>query len=328
MRKRKLGLDSLNLNQIFLFVADYYSILGVSKNATNDEIKKAYRKLAVKYHPDKNAGKKEAEEKFKQINEAYEVLSDAEKRKKYDRFGENWNKVPEGAEEQYQYGPQGGAGQGGQYYYEGDPSAFFGGGNGDDYSNIFEQFFGRSGGGSKKGSSRSRARDVQAEMTITLEEAYHGVSRIIELDAQKIRIKLKPGTYDGLVIKLAGKAPSGNGKAGDLYITVHVATPTDMRIEGLDIRQPLNVDLVTAVLGGEKEVNTISGKLKVKIPEGTQIGKLLKLKGKGMPKYDDPTVHGDLLLDIHIDIPHHLNEEQKELFRKLKESFNRSANYA
>jgi len=308
-------------------VADYYSILGVSRNAKSDEIKKAYRKLAVKYHPDKNPGKKDAEEKFKQINEAHEVLSDEEKRKKYDKYGENWNKVPEGAEGQYQYGSQGRPRGEQTYQYEGDPSEFFGG-NGDDYSSIFEQFFGRSaGGGGGRGSARSRARDVQGEMTITLEEAYHGVSRVIELEGQKIRIKLKPGTYDGLVIRLPGKAPSGNGKAGDLYITVHVTRPAEMRVEGIDIYQPLPVDLVTAVLGGEKEVNTLSGKLKVKIPEGTQSGKLLKLKGKGLPKYGDESVHGDLILEVQVQIPQQLTDEQKELFRKLKESFNRSANY-
>ena len=305
-------------------MADYYSILGVSKNASAAEIKKAYRKLAVKYHPDKNPGKKEAEEKFKQINEAYEVLSDEDKRKKYDRFGENWNKVPEGAENQYRYGPQGGQGQ--QHYQEGDPSEFFGR-NGEDYSSIFEQFFGRSNRSGGKGSA-SRARDVQAEMTISLEEAYHGVSRIIELSGQKIRIKLKPDTYEGLMIRLHGKAPSTKGKAGDLYITVHVSTPPDIRVDALDIHQPLYVDLVTAVMGGEKEVNTFSGKLKVKIPEGTQHGKILKLRDKGMPQYDDPSRHGDLLLEIHVQIPQNLTAEQKELFRKLKESLNISANYA
>ena len=308
-------------------MADYYSILGVSRNATADEIKKAFRKLAVKYHPDKNQGKKDAEEKFKQINEAYEVLSDEAKRKKYDKYGENWNKIPEGAEGQYQTGAQGGGQRQGSYYYEGDPSEFFGG-NGEDYSSVFEQFFGRSGSNRGRGSSRSRARDVQGEMTITLEEAYHGVSRVIDLDGQKIRIKLKPGTYNGLVIRLPEKAPSGNGKPGDLYITVHVTTPQNIRVEGLDIHQPISVDLVTAVLGGEKEVSTFSGKLKVKIPDGTQSGRLLKLKGKGMPKYGDESVHGDLILELQVQIPQHLTEEQKELFRKLKESFGKSANYA
>jgi curved DNA-binding protein len=291
-------------------VADYYSILGVSKSATADEIKKAFRKLAVKYHPDKNAGNKEAEEKFKQINEAYEVLSDAEKRKKYDRFGENWNKVPEGAE-QYQQG----GGPRASYHYEGDPSGF---GNGGDFSDIFEQFFTRSGRGNNGG---ARARDVQAAFTVSLEDAYHGTAQVIDVGGQKIRIKLKPGTYEGLVIRLPGKAPATKGKAGDLYLTIHVRVPDQYHVDGLDIRQSITIDLFTALLGGEKEVETVSGRVKVKIPEGTQNGKVLKLKGKGMPEYDDPNHHGDLLLEMQVQLPSNLTEEQKELLSKLKRTF-------
>jgi len=303
-------------------VADYYSILGISKNAAAGDIKKAYRKLAVKYHPDKNAGNKEAEEKFKQINEAYEVLSDAEKRKKYDKYGENWNKVPEGAQGKHQYGP--GSDGGGTYHYEGDPSEFFGG-NGGDFSNLFEQFFTRSGKGAG-GRTSSRPRDVESEITIGIEEAYHGMAQIIDVAGQKIRIKLKPGTYEGLVIKLPGKAPATKGKAGDLYLTIHVQVPEEYELEGLNIRQHLNIDLFTAVLGGEKEVNTLAGKLKVKVPEATQEGRVLKLKGKGMPLYGDPEKHGDLLLELHVQLPQNLTEEQKALFRKLKDSFSKTGN--
>ncbi len=303
-------------------MADYYSILGISKNAGSGEIKKAYRKLAVKYHPDKNAGNKEAEEKFKQINEAYEVLGDEEKRKKYDKYGENWNKVPEGAQGQYQYGPGGG---GSTSHYEGDPSDFFGG-DGGDFSNLFEQFFTGSRRGTG-GKASSKARDIESEITIGLNEAYHGMAQIIEVAGQKIRIKLKPGTYEGLVIKLPGKAPATKGKAGDLYLTIHVAVPDGYLIEGLNIRQHVNIDLFTAVLGGEKEVNTLAGKLKVKIPELTQEGRVLKLKGKGMPMYNDPGKHGDLLLELHLQLPEKLTEEQKELFRKLKDTFSKTGNW-
>ena len=303
-------------------MADYYSILGISKDAGAEDIKKAYRKLAVKYHPDKNAGNKEAEEKFKQINEAYEVLSDAEKKKKYDKYGENWNKIPEGAQGKHQYGA---GGQGGSYHYEGDPSEFFGG-NGGDFSNLFEQFFTGSGRGAR-GRASSRARDVESAITIGLEEAYHGMAQIIEVAGQKIRIKLKPGTYEGLVIKLPGKAPSIKGKAGDLYLTIHIRVPEEYELEGLNIRQHLNIDLFTAVLGGEKEVNTLAGRLKVKVPEATKEGSVLKLKGKGMPMYNDPAKYGDLLLELHLQLPEKLTEEQKALFRKLKDSFSRNDNY-
>ena len=298
-------------------MADFYSILGVARTASGDEIKKAFRKLAVKYHPDKNPGNKEAEDRFKQINEAYEVLSDEEKRKKYDRFGENWNKMPEGGEGQYQYGSS----AGGQHnYYEGDPSDFFGG-NGGDYSNIFEQFFSRSGSGRGSRASSSRARDVQAELSITLEEAFHGVAKIIELDGQKIRIRLKQGTYDGLVIRLPGKAPGTKGKNGDLYLTIHVITDPVHKVEGLNIRQQLQVDMFMAILGGEKEVDTLAGRLKVKIPEGTQPGQVLKIKGKGMPAYNEVGTAGDLLLEIQVRLPEHLTEEQKELFKRLRSTF-------
>jgi curved DNA-binding protein len=299
-------------------VADYYSILGVSKTASNEEIKKAYRKLAVKYHPDKNAGNKQAEEKFKQVSEAYEVLSDPEKRKKYDRFGENWNKVPEGAEhgQYHQYGPSGG---GRTYHYEGDAGDYFE--NGGDFSSIFEQFFNRPGQTGRSAKGGSRGRDVQAEIFISLEEAYHGEAKIIDLNGEKIRIKLKPGTYEGLVIRLPGKAPSPKGKAGDLYITIHIYQSPDYRVDGMNLRQQLRIDLFLAVLGGEKEVTTLAGKLKVKIPQGAQNGSVLKLKGKGMPTYDDPNKHGDLFLEIHVDIPEKLTEEQRELFRKLAGTF-------
>ena len=305
-------------------VADYYSILGISKNAGAEDIKKAYRKLAVKYHPDKNAGNKEAEEKFKQINEAYEVLSDPEKKKKYDKYGENWNKVPEGGQGKYQYGA--GGERGGTYHYEGDPSEFFGG-NGGDFSDLFEQFFtgSRKGAGGRAG---NRARDVESSITIGLDEAYHGLAQIIEVAGQKIRIKLKPGTYEGLVIKLPGKAPATKGKAGDLYLAIHVRVPEGYELEGLNIRQHINIDLFTAVLGGEKEVDTLAGKLKVKVPEASQEGRVLKLKGKGMPMYNDPTKHGDLLLELHLQLPDKLTEEQKELFRKLKSTFSKSGNYS
>jgi curved DNA-binding protein len=312
---------------------DYYSILGVTKNATDAEIKKAFRKLAVKLHPDKNQGDKTAEEKFKEVNEAYEVLSDPEKRKKYDRYGENWNKVDEsqhaGGGRHYQQTSPGGEQT---FHYEGDPSEFFG--QGGDYSDMFESFFRQSGapGGKQRGNTRFGGQDVHAEMPITLEEAFHGGAKVFEWNNEKIRIQLKPGAYNGLKIKLAGKGSAGinSGKAGDLYITINVLPHPLYERDGDNIKQTVPIDLFTAVLGDEKEVTSLSGTLKIKIPQGSQNGKILRLKGKGMPVYNKPGQFGDLLLNIQVQIPDKLTGEQKELFRKLQLSFanNKKQNYA
>ena len=308
---------------------DFYSILGVGKTASADEIKKAFRKLAVKLHPDKNPGNKEAEEKFKEANEAYEVLSDPEKRKKYDRFGENWNRMDEAkGGSPYQQSSPGGQ----TFSYEGDPSEFFG--QGGDYSDIFESFFQKSGassrGSGRKSKTRFQGQDLHAEMSISLEEAFHGGAKIFEWNNEKIRIQLKPGIYNGLTIKLAGKGSAGlnGGKAGDLYITINVLPHSLYEREGDNIRQIIPIDLFTAVLGGEKEVTSLAGVLKIKIPPGTQNGKILRIKGKGMPVYARPGHSGDLLLEIRVQIPEKLSEEQKELFRQLQSSFTKKQNYA
>jgi curved DNA-binding protein len=304
---------------------DYYSILGVNKKATDEEMKKAFRKLAVKYHPDKNPGNKEAEEKFKELNEAYEVLSDAEKRKKYDKYGANWNQFNGAQQGQHQY--QGGsAGSGQSYHFDGDSDEFYG--QAGDFSDIFGDFFNRSdaagGGGSRRGGGRKhRGQDYHSEMTIGMDEAYQGTARIVTLNEQKIRITLKPGAYNGLTIKLAGKGAPGinGGPAGDLLITIQVLPHTLYKRDGDDIRQTVPVDLFTAVLGGEKEVNTLAGVLKIKIPAGTQNGRLLRIRGKGMPVYNKPDKTGDLLVEIQVLIPEKLTAEQQELFRQLRSSF-------
>lgn len=301
---------------------DYYSILGVNKKATDEEMKKAFRKLAVKYHPDKNPGNKEAEEKFKELNEAYEVLSDAEKRKKYDKYGANWNQFNGAQQGQHQY--QGGsAGSGQSYRFDGDSDEFYG--QAGDFSDIFGDFFNQSGaGGSRRGGGRKhRGQDYHSEMTIGMEEAYQGTARIVTLNEQKIRITLKPGAYSGLTIKLAGKGAPGinGGPTGDLLITIQVLPHTLYKRDGDDIRQTVPIDLFTAVLGGEKEVNTLAGVLKIKIPAGTQNGRLLRIRGKGMPVYNKPDKTGDLLVEIQVLIPEKLTAEQQELFRQLQSSF-------
>lgn len=297
---------------------DYYSILGVSKTASAEEIKKSYRKLAIKFHPDKNPGNKEAEEKFKEINDAYEVLSDPEKRKKYDRFGENWNRMGEG-QGNGGYGYQGSPGGGQTFEFEGDPSEFFGPGG--DYSDLFGNFFG--GGSSRAGRGKSRVRDIRGSIAISLDDAFRGAAKVFEINGEKIRIQLKPGVYDGLEIKLAGKGESGgkNTKPGDLYLTIQVMPHPNYERAGNDIRQWLIIDLFTAVLGGEVQLTTLSGSLKIKIPEGTQHGKALRIKGKGMPVYNQAGVSGDLLLNIQVAIPQNLTPEQRGLFRQLQQSY-------
>ncbi|GIV34295.1 MAG: molecular chaperone DnaJ [Chitinophagales bacterium] len=304
---------------------DYYKILGVDKNATEEQIKKAYRHLAKKYHPDKNKGDKVAEEKFKEVSEAYEVLKDPEKRKKYDQLGANWKQFQQsgGSAEGFDWSQWTGPG-GATFHFEGDPHAFFGSGSG--FSEFFETIFGgmggarrgRSGfGGQTKG---YKGQDYQAEITLTLEEAYHGTSRIFEINGKKIRITIKPGTEDGQLLRVKGQGAPGirGGEAGDLYVKVRIAPHPRFERQGDDLLQTFPVHLYTAVLGGEAEVPTLSGQVKVKIPAGTQNGKVLRLRGKGMPKYNRPNEYGDMLIKIQVVIPERLSAEERGLFEKLK----------
>src|SRR5688572_4932157 len=301
---------------------DYYSILGVDKNATAEAIKKAYRKLAVKYHPDKNPGDKQAEEKFKELNEAYEVLSDTDKRKKYDLYGENWNRLDESQATGGAY-QRGGPGQGGsyQYHYQGDPSDIFG--ESEDYADIFGSFFGGRGAGRGRSADPRKGQDTHGEISITLEEAYNGVAKVFNVNNENIRITLKPGAYDGLTIRLAGKGMAGSKPElrGDLYIAIRVLPHLRYRREGDNIFQSETTDVFVALLGGEKEITTLAGKLKIKIPAGTQPGKILRMKGKGMPVYNKPGAFGDLLLQLQVQLPEKLTDEQKHLLEELKATF-------
>ncbi len=313
---------------------DYYKILGVSKSATQDEIKKAFRKLAVKYHPDKNSGDKEAEAKFKEINEANEVLSDSTKRKRYDELGSNWNNYQQSPGQsqggfdwgkyQQQYG--GGSQQSGQSYTTdfGDFSSSFGGGGSGGFSDFFEAFFGGAGfsGGKQKSSGRRQAlkgQDMQAELQVSLDDSYNGAEKVFEISGQTIKLKLKKGVSDGQVLKLAGKGYPGNnnGPNGDLLLTIKVSKhPLYNRIDD-DLYMGLPLDIFTAVLGGKLDVVTLKGKIKITIPPETSNGKTLRLAGLGMPKYGKDSQHGDMFVKIELETPKNLTSEEKKLFEEL-----------
>lgn len=298
---------------------DYYSVLGVTKTATQGEIKKAYRNLAKKYHPDKTNGNSSLEEKFKEISEAYQVLSNAENRKKYDAMGANWKQQQEanasgGFDFSQYYSNRGG--QGRHQSFEGDPENFS-----DFFNNIFGG--GYSQGGSRRASPR-KGQNYSAQMDMSLLEAYKGCSRIINVNGKKLRITTKPGTRNGQRIKLVGKGSGGinGGPAGDLIITIQITSDNKYKRDGNNLHIELPVNLYTAVLGGVIEVSTLNGIVKMNIPRGTQGGKILRLRGKGMPIYGKLGQFGDLYVQISIEIPNNLTEDEEKLFVKLKELSN------
>jgi len=295
---------------------DYYKILGVDKTASEEEIKKAYRKLAIKYHPDKNKGDKEAENKFKEIAEAYEVLKDPEKRKKYDALGANWKQYQDAGS----YGPWnfGGFGERGGFEFEGDFNDFFGGG----FSDFFQSFFG--GGFGRTGRARTagfKGQDLEAALEITLEEAFSGTERILDVNGQKLRIKIKPGVANGQTLRIRQKGGQGfgGGERGDLYLKVNVAPHPEFERIGDDLHRQLDVDLYTMVLGGKAKVKTLDGEVAIAIPAGSENGRKLRIKGLGMPVYDKPGKRGHLYATINVTLPKNLSPEEKELFQKLAE---------
>jgi curved DNA-binding protein len=282
---------------------DYYKILEIDKKATPEEIKKAYRILAKKNHPDKNLGDKKAEERFKLVNEANEVLGNPEKRKQYDELGENW-------QHNQQQNPN-------QQYYQGNSG--FGGANQDDFSDFFEQFFAGRGQNSRQQQPR-RGGNYETEMEISLEEAFAGTSRIIQLEKEKLRVTTKPGAYTDQQLRIRNKGAKGSSETdrGDLFVRIRVNENPKFSRKGDDLYQTVNVNLYDAVLGNEIILETLSGKLKIKITEGTQNGKTIRLKGKGMPIYEKPTFFGDLYILIQVQIPENLTEKQRNLFEELK----------
>jgi len=304
---------------------DYYSILGLNKSASADDIKKAYRKLARKYHPDMNPNDTQAHQKFQQINEANEVLSDPEKRKKYDEYGENWKHAEEYEKARQQQSQNGGFTGFGGFGDTGGYSYSFSGDDGE-FSDFFESLFGNRG--SARSGSRSqgfKGQDYKAELHLTLKEASQTHKQTLTVNGKNIRITVPAGVADGQVIKLpkqGGKGMNG-GPDGDLYITFVIADDPSIKRLGDDLYETVNLDLYTAVLGGETTIDTISGKVKLKIAPETQNGTKVRLKGKGFPVYKREGQFGDLYITYSIQIPTGLSNEEKELFRKLADSQNK-----
>ncbi len=304
---------------------DYYKTLGVSKSASQKEIKKAYKKLALKYHPDKNPDNPEAEKRFKEVNEANSVLSDPEKRKKYDELGANWEAYEQAGFRGGQGGGAYGPGGGRTYHFQGDPSEFFGGRGGSGFSDFFEMFFGgggfEPGGGARfrQGPRPSAGVDLQAELPISLEDAFHGASKMFEINGEKLRIKIKPGAYDGQKLKLRGKGQAGQGGTrGDLYLLLRLQKHPRFSREGDNLRMAQDIDLYTAVLGGQVTLHTLSGPVNITVKPGTSGGQTLRLRGKGMPRDSRQDSFGDLLVDLKVQIPTALSPEEKEAFERLR----------
>lgn len=286
---------------------DYYKVLGVEKTATEKEIKTAYRKLARKYHPDVNQDNKEAEQKFKEINEANEVLSDPENRKKYDKYGKDWKHSEEFEKAQSQRRSQ----SAGQAYGQG-----FGQ---DDYSDFFESMFGgaRSSG---RQSARFKGQDLNAELQLNIRDIYTSQAQVLTVNGEKIRLTIPAGVADGQVIKIAGKGAPGfnGGPNGDLYIQFSILNNTPFKRDGDNLYATADLDLYTAMLGGELMVDTFDGKVKLSVARETQNGTKVKLKGKGFPVYKKDGQFGDLILTYQIKTPTNLTAREKELFRELQ----------
>lgn len=293
---------------------DYYNILGIDKSATEAEIKKAYRKQARKYHPDVNPDDKAAEHKFKEVNEANEVLSDPEKRKKYDKFGKDWKHA-----DQFEQ-----AGAGRQQRSQRSSGAGFGEGNfgGADYSDFFESMFGGAGGGFRQGgrSTKFKGQDFNAELQLDIHDAYQTHKQVLSVNGENIRLTIAAGIADGQTIKIKGKGAPGinGGPHGDLYIKFAIKNNTKFHREGDNLYATVELDLYTAILGGELLADTFEGKVKLKVAPETQNGTKVRLKGKGFPVYKKEGEFGDLILTYSIQNPTNLTAEEKKLFEELQ----------
>jgi curved DNA-binding protein len=305
---------------------DYYKILGVAKSANQKEIKSAYRRLARRFHPDKNPNDESAGEKLKTINEAYEVLGDPENRSRYDRLGHNYHRFQQAggnpADFDFSQFFQGG---GGRRRTDANMNDVFGGGGSASFSQFFESIFGGGGFGSQPGMGQRRAGgaqrrqnlDVEQPVEVTLEEAYHGTSREFRLNGDRFTAKIPPGSKSGTRIRLRGKGNVGQTRTGDLFLVIQVKEHDTFEVDGSNLWVKVEVDLLTAVLGGTAVVPTLTGPVNLTIPAGTQGAQTVRLKGKGMPKLDKNEGTGDLMAKLQIRIPNELTEDEKQLYLQL-----------
>jgi len=290
---------------------DYYQTLGITKSATEKDIKNAYRKLARKFHPDVNPDNKDAQKKFQEINEANEVLSDPEKRKKYDQYGKDWKHADQ-FENTRQRQQQGYESPGGQSYAGGNFKE-------QDYSDFFSSMFGGSGRQSRQ--ANFKGQDLNAELRLNLRDVYTSQKQTLTINGKNIRLTIPAGIENGQTIKIKGHGGQGKngGPAGDLFIKFTIANDVEFKRVGNDLYKNVEIDLYTAVLGNEITVNTLSGKVKLQVKPETQNGTKVKLKGKGFPIYKNETHSGDLYITYSVMIPTDLSEKQKDLFKQIFE---------
>ena len=295
---------------------DYYKILGVDKSASQEDIRKAFKKLARKHHPDLNPNDPDAKRRFQEINEANEVLGDPEKRKKYDQYGEHWQHADQ-FEAQQQYRQQYGGAGGGAYWSSSGGS--FSGDEGE-FSDFFESLFGSRGGHRSGRSAGFRGQDFNAELQLSLRDAAQTHKQVLTVNGKKIRITIPAGVENGQTIKLGSQGAPGinGGPAGDLYLTFVIPDDPIFKRVGNDLYVDAPLPLYTAVLGGEQVIDTLSGKVKLKVKPETQNGTKVRLKGKGFPVYKQEGQSGDLIVTWRVEIPTHLTEKQQELFRELQ----------
>jgi curved DNA-binding protein len=300
---------------------DYYKILGVDKSASDKDVKSAYRKLARKYHPDVNPGNPQAEARFKEINEAYEVLGDSQKREKYDRLGMNWHRwqqsgQPGGGFDWEQW--VGGNGPRVDVRY-GNAEDLFGGGFSDFFTSIFG---GGAPGGGRTYQYQTRpqvGQDIEHELEISLAEAYHGAQRMLSKNGKRLNVKIPVGAKTGTKVRVRGEGEAGfGGQAGDLYLKIKVAHDATFERKEDDLYVTIPVDLYTVILGGEVRVPTMAGEVTLKIPAGSQNGQTFRLRRKGMPHLRQPNEYGDLYAQLQVKLPAQITPEQRKLFEQLR----------